>query len=333
MEHDHTSRGFTTFELIAVVAAILLLLVLAWPSLQSRRRAVLGEDLRQAVDKEDRDAALRLLKLGAPPDAWSGETPHYCLRCKAVRENDVEMVRQIFQSTAYTRDTFPSHCQPLLLMAVNLPSLETAEILLDAGAPVAQRVRCPENLPPYHLINQSPLGAALERDDEAMVTLLLSRATDDELQHPAPLEDPVGNDALLLHKAVGGGNPNLLKLLLDRGVPVDSVSKAGEVALHIAAQQADREAIELLLAYGANPTIEDHKHELPEDEIPAPQHKALSALLGVRKRQASGDRGPHPSLVCAFAPLHDTNQLNSRKGAKKSIPFFREFPCPSVVSI
>ncbi len=289
MEHDHTSRGFTTFELVAVLAAILLLLVLAWPSLQSRRRAVLGEDLRQAVDKEDRDAALRLLKLGAPPDAWSGETPHYCLRCKAVRENDVEMVRQIFQSTAYTHDTFPRHCQPLLLMAVNLPSLEIAEILLDAGAPVAQRMRCSVILPPYHLIDQSPLGAALERNDEAMVDLLLSRATDAELQHPAPPEEPVGNDSMLLHSAVSGGNPNLLKLLLDRGVALDGVNSAGETALHIAAQQADREAIELLLAYGANPAIEDHKHELPEDEIPAPQHKALSALLGVRKRQASGD--------------------------------------------
>lgn len=288
MDHDHSSRGFTTFELIAVLAAILLLLVLAWPSLQSRRRVVLGEELRQAVDKEDRDAALRLLKLGAPPDAWSGETPHFCLRCKAVRENDVEMVRQIFQSSDYNRDTFPRHCQPLLLIAVNLPSLEIAKILLDAGAPVAQRMRCSGILPPFE-IDQSPIGAAVERNDEPMVSLLLSRATDDELQHPGPLEEPVGNDALLLHKAVSGGNPSLLKLLLERAVPVDSVNSAGETALHIAARQADREAIEILLAYGANPAIEDHKHELPEDEIPAPQHKALSALLGVRKRQASGD--------------------------------------------
>lgn len=288
MDHDHSSRGFTTFELIAVVAAILLLLVLAWPSLQARRRVALGEELRQAVDNEDRDAALRLLKLGAPPDAWSGETPHFCLRCKAIRENDVEMVRQIFQSTAYTRDTFPSHCQPLLLIAVNLPSLEIAKILLDAGAPVAQRMRCSGFLPPFK-IDQSPLGAALERNDEPMVNLLLSRATDDELQHPAPPEEPVGNDALLLHSAVSGGNPALLKLLLERAVPVDSVNSAGETALHIAAQEADREAIELLLAYGANPAIEDRRHELPEDEIPAPQHKTLSALLGVRKRQASGD--------------------------------------------
>lgn len=289
MDHDHSSRGFTTFELIAVVAAILLLLVLAWPSLQARRWVALGEELRQAVDNEDRNAAIRLLKLGAPPDAWSGETPHFCLRCKAIRENDVEMVRQIFQSTAYTRDTFPSHCQPLLLIAVNLPSLEIAKILLDAGAPVAQRMRCSVILPPYHLIDQSPLGAALERNDEPIVNLLLSRATDAELQHPAPPEEPVGNDALLLHSAVSGGNPALLKLLLERAVPVDSVNSAGETALHIAAQQADREAIELLLAYGANPAIEDRRHELPEDEIPAPQHKTLSALLGVRKRQASGD--------------------------------------------
>ena len=289
MENDHTSRGFTTLELVAVVAAILLLLVLAWPSLQSRRRVVLGEELRQAMDKGERDAALRLLKLGAPPDAWSGATPHYCLMCKAVRENDVEMVRQIFESTTYTRDTFPRHCQPLLLMAVDLPSLEIAEILLDAGAPVAQRGRCGEELYPFTVIDQSPLGAALERDDEPMATLLLSRATDDELQHPAPPEEPIGNDSMLLHRAVSGGNSTLLKLLLERGVAREGVNSAGETALHTAAQQADREAIELLLAYGANPAIEDHKHELPEDEIPAPQHKALSALLGVRKRQASGD--------------------------------------------
>lgn len=289
MENDHTSRGFTTLELVAVVAAILLLLVLAWPSLQSRRRFVLGEELRQAMDKGDRDDALRLLELGAPPDAWSGATPHYCLMCKSVRENDVEMVRQVFQSNSYTRDTFPRHWQPLLLMAVNLPSLELTQILLDAGAPVAQRSPYREGLYFFTEIDPSPLGTALERDDEPMVNLLLSRATDYELQHPAPLEDPVGNDALLLHKAVAGGNPNLLKLLLERRVPVDSVNSAGETALHTAAQQADREAIELLLAYGANPAIEDHKHELPEDEIPAPQHEALSALLGVRKRQTSGD--------------------------------------------
>ena len=289
MENSHTSRGFTTFELIAVLAAILLLLVLAWPSLQARRKIALGEELRQAMDKGDRDDALRLLELGAPPDAWSGATPHYCLMCNAVRENDVEMVRQVFQSNSYTRDNFPLHWQQLLIRAVNLPSLELAEILVDAGAPVALRGPYSEGLHISYEVDPSPLGAALERDDEAMVNLLLSRATDDELQHPAPLEEPVGNDALLLHKAVIGGNPNLLKRLLERGIPVDSVSKAGETALHIAAQQADREAIELLLAYGANPAIEDHRHELPEDEIPAPQHEALSALLGVRKRQTSGD--------------------------------------------
>lgn len=275
-------------ELAIVLATITLIFVFAWPALQQRRTQLLAEDLRTAGDANDRGAIIHYLKLGAPPDAWSGETPHFCLMCKAVRENDVEMVRQIFQSTAYNRDTFPRHCQPLLLMAVNLPSLEIAEILLDAGAPVAQRMRCSGILPPFK-IDQSPLGAALERNDEPMVKLLLARATNDELQHPTPPEEPIGNDSMLLHSAVSGGNPTLLKLLLERGIPRDGVNSAGETALHIAAQQADREAIEVLLAYGANPAIEDLMHELPGDEVPEPDYAKLSALLGVRRQQASSD--------------------------------------------
>lgn len=220
-EHS-TVRGFPTVKLIIVLAVAVLVLALTWPRLRAHRTALLAENLRLAADADDRDAVVSLLKQGAPPDAWSGQTPHYCLRCKAISDEDLELAQLVFPPGAYTPETFPWHRPPFLTQAVLRDDLEMARTILDAGA----RINVAS---PY--IDHTPLYEAVDTGKVAMTRLLLATARPEELRAP----DDAGQSAYrILHRAVVGGSTELVTLLLDHGVPVNGLNAAGQTALDIA---------------------------------------------------------------------------------------------------
>ena len=283
-----TTRGFSTLELIAVLAVLLVVMLLAWPSLQARRKAALGEDLRQAMLRKDRDAALRFLSLGAPPDAWSGASPHYCVYCEAIKKGDREMLQRAVTSVGIDNTSIRFHCPPLLVIALERHDTAMVELLLELGEPVTLRFQCKEDIYPERYVRLSPLAAAIEMNDSAMVSLLLAHTTPQDLQNPGHPSGPLDNDSTLIHSAVRSGNPEWLKLLLERGVPVDALERLGETALHEAARRGHREMVTLLLAHGANPTARDSSGALPLDKAPARFHDEMAQMLGESPRPASG---------------------------------------------
>jgi hypothetical protein len=278
-----TTRGFSTLELIAVLAVLLVLMLLAWPSLQARRKAALGEDLRQAMFRKDRDAALRFLSLGAPPDAWSGASPHYCVYCEAIKKGDRELLQRAVNSVGMDNTSIRFHCPPLLVIALERHDTAMVDLLLKFGAPVTQRFQCREDIYPERYVRLSPLAAAIEMNDSAMVNLLLAHTTPQDLQDPGHPSGPLDNDSTLLHSAVRSGNPEWVTLLLERGVPVDALERLGETALHEAARRGNREMVEILLAHGADPTAKDVSGALPLDKAPARHHDEMAKLLGAAR--------------------------------------------------
>lgn len=283
-----SNRGFSTLELIAVLGVVLVLILLAWPSIQSRRRAALGEDLRQAMFRKDRDAALRFLSLGAPPDAWSGASPHFCIYCESVKKEDQELMQGAVASAGMANDSIRFHCPSLLVMALERHDAAMVELLLKLGAPVTHRFQCREDIYPGRYVRLSPLAAAIEMNDSAMVNLLLAHATEQDLQDPGHPSGPLDNDSTLLHSAVRSGNPEWVTLLLDRGVPIDALERLGETALHEAARLGNKEMVALLLAHGADPTARDGSGALPLDKAPARFHVEMATLLGASPQPTSG---------------------------------------------
>jgi hypothetical protein len=68
----------------------------------------------------------------------------------------------------------------------------------------------------------------------------------------APLDSIESDESSLLHVAARGGNPHLVKLLIDRGLGVNAANKIYMTPLHIAAAWNRGEAAEALIAGGAD---------------------------------------------------------------------------------
>lgn len=283
--------------LIAVIAAIA---ALALPAFQEHRAATLLANLQEAADLGDWVRVTRLVEKGAPPDGWSGATPHFCLYCSAVMVGPEDLARALFPPGAFEKPVLQRHSPPLLTLAVMRKDQAIAKILLEAGAtplepsrydayrgadgaylPETYRLeryeRDPEGFVPLPggTVRLSPLGLALRDGDLAMAELLLGHAA------PGSLAAPNKTDGAhtLLHEVAAEGSPDALALLLDRGAPVDGRDPGGETALHAAARGCNREAIELLLARGADPEARSKSGVRPIDALPATCARQTRALL------------------------------------------------------
>lgn len=79
----------------------------------------------------------------------------------------------------------------------------------------------------------------------------------------------------MLHLAVGKAIPRSVKaIMIERVADVDVRRKDGKTALHLAAADGDLEAVSLLLARGANPTLEDNNRNTPLS-VAAPDVKLM----------------------------------------------------------
>ncbi|XP_078382491.1 uncharacterized protein LOC144665187 isoform X1 [Oculina patagonica] len=96
---------------------------------------------------------------------------------------------------------------------------------------------------------RTPLMVAAYSDKLQNVEYLLARGADPSL------EDNDGWN--LLHWASGGGNPDIMELMLSHVPSIDSINNKGSTALMIAAN-GKLQAVEYLLVKGANPSLEDN---------------------------------------------------------------------------
>jgi ankyrin repeat protein len=322
--------GVSALELLAVAAILIILLVLAWPKLREARGRMLSAELEDAVNRDDRAAALQLLKRGAPPDAWSGSTPHFCLRCKAILERDLEMARLIFPPGSLAGEAGNRHVPPLLSLAVMQDDRSIAEVLLRAGVstttPVyyfSRRYRDGAYQPETAIgrgyndldakplmreergVRLSPLGVAIEDQNEPVVVLLLENTPAPVLQAP----DDAENEAYtLLQSAVNTDNPHIVRLLLYRGVPVDGLDAHGATALHAAAAAGRDALVLLLIERGAGVNIADGEGYTPLHRAAMACRRSTITLLLAHGAdpEARNAKGWRPRETCPTGCYPDT---------------------------
>lgn len=115
------------------------------------------------------------------------------------------------------------------------------------------------------------------------------------LGHAAAVDELIGRGAdvalgarnalgmMALHGACATANPDaglaIARRLLDVGAPIDAVQAGGFAALHLAASRGRRPLVELLLATGADPTLESDLDLTPRDLALERGHAEVAALL------------------------------------------------------
>jgi ankyrin repeat protein len=161
---------------------------------------------------------------------------------EAASNGDVEAVRALLAQGADPNEPETEDFDPPLLEAAFDDHVDVARLLLDAGADMYATTGG----------GQTPLAMALQQGSVNVFRLLLERGC--ELSQ--------GDDlAWLLTCAAGAGNLEMVRWLLDRGVPVDITDHSGCSALTRAAHAGHMEVMEELLKRGADPNHRDDDTE------------------------------------------------------------------------
>jgi serine/threonine protein kinase len=100
----------------------------------------------------------------------------------------------------------------------------------------------------------SALSRALANHDTDRLRELLDRGT------PPNVGDGTTSP---LHQAVHMGNPQYVRMLLEKGANPNTRDEAGETPLHYALRRRDRTSVSALLDFGANPNLRDRYGQTP----------------------------------------------------------------------
>lgn len=105
----------------------------------------------------------------------------------------------------------------------------------------------------------SPLGIAAHFGQEDIVRSLLAKGADPDF----PSQN--GYNVYPIHAALGAGNNNIVKMLIEAGAEVNVVQSSRITPLHLAAQQGNIDIIILLLENGADISIQTDTGQTPSD--------------------------------------------------------------------
>jgi len=131
-----------------------------------------------------------------------------------------------------------------LNLAVEMGQKDMAELLLSRGADV--NARCKQ-------INITPLQVAASQGNIDMAALLIARGADVNTRYESNWHK---SDWTPLRYAIQGCNTEMIQLLIDNGARLDVTDRRGRSLATVAMYNEDREIVELLLAVGADVTIQ-----------------------------------------------------------------------------
>lgn len=156
----------------------------------------------------------------------------------AIRENDAGAVKALMER-GFDPNTRGPKGQVGLMMALDEPALQAAQVLLDApGIDV--------NVLDAH--GESPLMMASLKGQFDIAKELIDKGADVNKTGWTPL-----------HYAATGGHAKIVSLLLDHYAYIDAASPNGTTPLMMAAYYGNAETVKLLLDEGADPLLKNQQ--------------------------------------------------------------------------
>ncbi|GIK04399.1 hypothetical protein Aspvir_008482 [Aspergillus viridinutans] len=170
-----------------------------------------------------------------------------------------ETLQKLIQEGANLNIRVDNHAlaQPLLTAAME-GHIEVVKVLLDHGIPPDQ-IHDPadnEDETGYDQTRLTALGWAAARGHKDVFELLLARGASPTWTEPYQKES-------ILMLAVEGGNPDIVRRLLEVGCEVDARDSDGVTALARAARYGYLEAAQALINHGADPESRDQRGKTP----------------------------------------------------------------------
>lgn len=184
-------------------------------------------------------AEMTTLLLDHGAEVNSGGKSGWIALVNAAKKNHLDVVRLLLSrgadATAKTEDG-----RTVLMMAAAKGNRAMVELLLESGADPGARTKC----------KCRTLTAWYRGDERETLRPVLPEAK------PRPFQMC---ESTTLMAAARGGNPDVVKLLLDKGADVNAKTAKGYTALMAAAKEGKPDVVKLLLERGADPAAQTTK--------------------------------------------------------------------------
>lgn len=187
----------------------------------------------------------------------------------AIQRDDAAVVRRLLDR-GFDPNTVNPKGDFALIVALREPSLKVVSALLDNPQTRAE-VRTAKD--------ESPLMLAALKGYQDICQQLIKRDADVNKPGWTPL-----------HYASTGGHTSVMRLLLDNHAYIDAASPNGSTPLMMAAMYGTQDAVKLLLAAGADPTLKNAQNLGAIDFARQVQREEMVLLIAaaVRSRNPKG---------------------------------------------
>ncbi len=166
---------------------------------------------------------------------------------KAVYLRELEQIKSLFEANSLCiNEQYPNTKNTPLHYAILAGDREIVKFLLNNGVDINAK----------NADGITPLILATMHQDLELSRVLVDNSADIFIT-----ENRFGGNAL--HHATNKGNLDLVTLMIDSGIDIESKASEGRTPLHIAAFQCDAEIIMYLLEHGANQDILDADGKTP----------------------------------------------------------------------
>jgi len=216
--------------------------------------------LHLAAAKGQLEVVRLLVKLGAPINQAENYY-HLSPLHLAARSGDLETVRFLLERGADPQAREKDNDTAMYYAAIS-GSVEIAKLLEEKGLKVDDRLS---------RADETPLSIAIGREHLPLSLYFIGQGADVNFTEP--------NHWTLLHTAGWRGKPELLRLLIAKGIPADVRSDFGRTPLHNACMQGNLEGAALLIQAGADVNFQGQEGWTPLYQAVKRGHPELAALL------------------------------------------------------
>ncbi len=196
----------------------------------------------------------------------------------AIKSGDLESLRSTLAADAAAANERDPNGVPAVLFALYYRRPEHARLLLDYGAEVDFFVACAMGMTdrvakfiaddPEWIVRRTPDGWTALHFAAFFGQPEVARLLLDKGADPLARSEN-SNRNLPIHAAAAARQAEVVRMLLAAGTPANATQEKGYTALHSAAQANDRATMDILLEYGARMDQPNDDGETPADLLPS----------------------------------------------------------------